>query len=519
MAKSARIVKNIFKGTISSQTLQISSFILNILYSIILLRLLPPREIGLLELAGAPLGILYIAAGFGLDQAVINFVSKNREKGNESGINDVLLTAFILRMGIIFICSCLMFLLSEIIAAFYGATLLVPLLRIKIIQFFVSSLGGIAGATFTAYHKYEYSVYILVSNRLLSLVIVPILIILGFGVVGAAFGELVSAIVLTTVTLFVWKRFFPQKTEKFRFKVTIKQLLSYGVPLGVGDIFYSIQDNSGKLILGVFGPPEWIAYYTLAYNLASFPIKIASSLNTALFPTMSELEGRNEENYLQKTFKMTFNFLTILSVFLIGSFLLLTETIIVLLYTIQYLPAVVLAQIVVTVNLLWYWGIPTNNLLLAKGKTKVITAGNIVRAILTVSLELLSIPIFGLIGACISKVIGIAADILILVLYFKIRTDFQIDFRFVAKMNLIFGFSLCVSYILNLLLISTFLIYGLFIGIFLVLVIVFRGFTRKDFILLSPILDFLPQSLAPSAKKIGSFINSVLREEKHEQEK
>jgi len=510
--KSERIVKNIFKGTVSTQILQISTVILNIIYSIILLRLLPPREVGLLELSGAPIGILFISTNLGLDSSIIHFLSKSK-RNTESSVKDIMFTGFALRMTAVLFCAILLLFLSENVAIFYGEPLIATLLRIKALHFFVSSLGGIAGATFIAYHKYEYSIYILVSNQLLTLVVVPLLVILGYGVIGAAIGELIAGTVLAAATLLVWKRFFPKDGADFHFKDTTKYLLAYGMPLAVGGVFSSISTNSGKLILGAFGPPDWVAYYSLAYNIFNLPLKAASTTSTALFPTMSELEAEKDGNYLAKTFRLITKYLAIISTVLVGSILIFADQVIVLLYTQRYSPAILLAQIMVIGNAFRFIGIPIGTLLLAQGKTKILTISSGVRLVTTIILEILLILNFGLIGASVAKVLGSLSSTIFLILFTKSRLkQVSINFNYLIKILCIFASSCVISFLLIDLL-TSFGSFALYLVLFILFVIIFRGFTKQDLAMLAPVLDFFPHRLSLFMRRLGMLFYSILRGE------
>ncbi|WP_287584685.1 flippase [Candidatus Borrarchaeum sp.] len=512
--KSDRIVKHIFKGTASSQILQISTILINIIYSVILLRLLPPREVGLLELAGAPFGILFVSTNLGLDSSVIFFLSKSKKNTDSSTTKNTMISAFSLRFIIVTISALAILLFSESLAIFYGDPLIETLLRIKAIHFFIVSLEIIPCATFNAYHKYEYPVYISVSTLLLSLVIVPSLITLGFGVIGAAIGELIAGTILTIATLFVWRKFFPKDSSSSNFKGTSKKLLAYGLPLAVDNVFSSISTNSGKLILGSFGPPEWIAYYSVAYNIFQLPMRAAATARVALFPTMSELESEKEINYLAKTFRMIINYLAILIAFLVGSILILADPFIILLYTQRYSTAILLTQIMVIGNLFRFIGMPIETFLLAKGKPKIITIRSMITLGTTIFLEILLISTFGLIGASIAKVLSPLPAVIFLLLFLKSRTkQVSIDYRYLIKIYSIFTSSFLVSYLLTSS-ITYFGAFALFLFLFIFLSIILRGFTKQDLIMLAPVLDFFPYRLSLFMRKIGSRFYSILRDEK-----
>ena len=231
---------------------------LSLIVIIYLARFLLPADFGLYVIAIAFSQLLGMGGNFGIGTALRKKLpeSKTMHDSNTLLSNGYFVAAFISLVIAIF-----GVLLSGSIASiiYHNNALAIPIILASISVFF-SVLFNITMASLVGVGRVRESVYSNILYSMSQLAIIIILVSLGFGVVGAMAGYLLSLIlgvILGLLLLYKKHRFILSKISK----VIIKELTSFSVPLVISNIVNTGVGNFGVVLLGVFVASSIVGNY------------------------------------------------------------------------------------------------------------------------------------------------------------------------------------------------------------------------------------------------------------------
>jgi len=125
----------------------------------------------------------------------------------------------------------------------------------------------------------------------LQIGLVPVVIWLGGGLVGAV-AVVASANALNLLLHFQQARvLLPEVTRPAPRRVLFRSMLRFGVALMVSAFVITLLTQTEKLFLARFDSARAVAYYAVAFTLATIVAIIPRAVKGALFPAFSQLEG------------------------------------------------------------------------------------------------------------------------------------------------------------------------------------------------------------------------------------
>ena len=192
-----------------------------------------------------------------------------------------------------------------------------------------------------------------------------ILAFLGFGVFSLIWGKLASAS-LRVLLLFCWSQRHWRPRWHFK-RHDLKGFVSFGLyQMGEKTVNY-INSNLDYLLIGYLLGAKSLGYYTLAYNLIIKPtIMINPIVTKVAFPVFSKLQ--NDINKLKRGYLKVLQLLSFVNFPLMVGLAVVAPVAVPIVFGKQWLPSIVLIQILTIVGLLRSTGNPVGSLLLAKGR-------------------------------------------------------------------------------------------------------------------------------------------------------
>lgn len=305
---------------------RIAAQLVSLIVSIILARLLSPKEYGTISLVMVFISIanVFVSSGFG--QALIQ--KKDADDLDFSSVFyfSIAFTALIY-IGLFF---------GAIpIAKFYNMPILIPVLRVLALSVPIMGINSIQQAYVAREMQFKLFFYATFIGTAISAVVGIILAFSGFGVWALVVQTLTNNVIDTIVLQLSikWKL-----TRKFSLK-RIKSLLDYGWKLLLQSLILQIYASLRSLLIGKFYTTEDLSFYTKGNQ---FPELISSNIdtgiNTALFPVMSKAQDSIER--VKAMARKTTDFTSyVMSPILIG-FMAVAEPFISLLLTDKWLPCV-----------------------------------------------------------------------------------------------------------------------------------------------------------------------------------
>lgn len=308
-----------------------SGIVIATIISMILSRLLTPKDFGVVGIAGTLVGFLNIFSDLGLGVAVVQ--RKDLTKDDISSIFSV--TAYI---GIIL--GSIFFIGARPVANFYNDTQLVNICHLMSIGMLFSSLNVVPNALLLKEKRFKF----IALRTLIIQIILGILSIFaalaGAGIYALMFDSVFSGILVFIVTYRIYKIKF---TLKINMK-PIKEIASYSLfQFGFGVINYFTR-NLDNLLIGKFINLKELGYYQKSYNIMLLPVQnITHVITPVLFPVLSDYQ--NNINFIKEKYNVVLKILSTIGFPISVMLFFCAKEIIIILFGAQWTPAVMVFKL------------------------------------------------------------------------------------------------------------------------------------------------------------------------------
>jgi O-antigen/teichoic acid export membrane protein len=243
--------------------------------------------------------------------------------------------------------------------------MLIELIILIGFSFFISAFGTQFSAILQKELKFDLLAKVNITSNFVSLLTAVTLAVLGYGIYSLIAANLVSAILNTSILMYIGFRIHPPKLE-FNFPA-VKEFLSFGYfQMGEQTINY-FNSQFDMILIGRFFGVETLGLYTIAKNLAMRPYQIITPIITKV--TMPVMAKTNHDDYLLKdiylktiTYTSSLNFPVYVALFVLA------EPIVMLIYGSRWSEAIIMVQLLSAYTLIRSTGSSAGSLLMAKGK-------------------------------------------------------------------------------------------------------------------------------------------------------
>jgi O-antigen/teichoic acid export membrane protein len=413
-------------------------------------------------------------ANLGFPYTMIRFVSAEKEK---SKIQNSFYTMAVFILIFSLFISIIIFIFSNGIALslFNGNVDIVKIISLLI---FFGTLNSLLIDFFVAIGQMKKYSILLLFQTYLMLSLVSYFTIFGYGIVLATLGFLISQITLFIIMSILVYKEIGFKVPKFN---NLKEYLDFALPIIPNNISTWIVESSDRYVITIILGTTFLAYYSPGYTIGMAILLFFTPLSiilSSILPKFYE-NGQMEEimtfiNYSLKYFLL----IAIPSLFILS---LLSKPILMVLTTheIALNGYLVTPFIALSAILFGIYGIIMNLIILEK-KTKIIGVIWIIAALISL-LNILLVPIFGILAAAIVTLFSYLAAFLITIIYTKKFFKFYFDYSFLFK-------SLFASIIVSalIILINPNGLYSLIISIpmlfllYFIIILLLKGVTMKE---------------------------------------
>lgn len=288
------------------------STVLSAICGILVARLLGPELYGAYSLAFTVVGFISIFTGLGVNLALTRFAAYYASRGEHSKLRGIIKAGLLITI----VESFLVMLIGYLFIDFFTLTIVnrpelsIPtlyLLPMVLFQAtFYSATGILIGLGDTKRAAFS-SVYL----QLARLVLSPLLIVLGYGLMGSLVGSAVAygvgALISTVYTYIHYRHLTLDNDQDPLFKY-ISSMLKYGLPLYASSVITLIMDTLRNSILSYIADDFVVGNFNVALRFTIILSLFMTPVSTALFPAFSKI-GINEE--LQRFFKIALKYATI----------------------------------------------------------------------------------------------------------------------------------------------------------------------------------------------------------------
>jgi O-antigen/teichoic acid export membrane protein len=298
---------------------------------VILARLLLPEDFGTVGLAIIFTGFINTVNELGMSAAII-------QRKNVSEIH--LSTSFWSSVGMGFLLCILTILVSPYVAGFFHEDLVKPILLVSSSGFIIGSFAVVHKATFEKSLNFKKITIIEICSSFVTGIVSIVLAIYGQGVWSLVFGTLSGNL---TSTVLYWN--INNWRPSFTFSRThFKELFGFGSFNTGSRIFNYIASNTDYIIVGKLLGVVLLGYYTLAYNLVTFPLqRVSVIVMRVTFPAFSKIQDNNE--ILKKGYLKVIKYTSLITFPMLAGMFAVAPEFITVLYGVKWIPMIIPLQI------------------------------------------------------------------------------------------------------------------------------------------------------------------------------
>lgn len=288
--------------------------VLNLTNSLVIARLLGPKDFGLYSILFSLQSVVILLAGFGVPPVITKYIAEYRVV-QPKGIGQVLSTSF---LGVLFFTlatSLTFFLASSFLAReIYKEGVLIPLIRLASFAILLMTLTYLSTAVLQGLQKIELLSKINILDALIKLGL-TFLIVYHLGLLGVPLSWIAASgaflVILGTIVFRLLSR------EKIDFQLRIdkklfKEIFSLAFPLLLSGLVVASALWFGKTHLALAVGFQDVGFYQAAESLNRVVLFIPLAVSVPFLPVVSELEAKKTDE-LSKTASQVLKFSTLLT--------------------------------------------------------------------------------------------------------------------------------------------------------------------------------------------------------------
>lgn len=335
---------------------RIISQVVSFFISIILARLLLPKDFGILAMVNAIVAIANIFIDFGFNTSLIQ-----RQDLKEEHYSSV----FIFNIVIGFCLAALLFSFSERISTFYRNETVSSVARVMSLIFVFNSLGSIFKIKFYKDLNFKFlsigSIIGTISGGILGVVMA----LNSFGV-WSLVAQALCGSVITSTFFFINSKWLP----KIKFCVkSLKELWSFSFSIFLATVVGVLFGQLDSLSIGRLFSSAHLGYYYRAKSMESMLYEFTSqSLLSVLFPTLSRVKDDKER--FKAIILNSFHIIMYFSVSILGLLYLTSKDLIILLFTEKWLQSVDFFNLLLLSGFVYPINSLFNSILASRGNSK-----------------------------------------------------------------------------------------------------------------------------------------------------
>ena len=386
---------------------QFSAKGITMIVSIVLLRLLPPEDHGLIALTAIFTNLSDILIDGGFSTALIR-----KETVDDFDYNAVFSISFLISTVLYVV----LFFVSPFVADYYNAPMLAPVLRVMGLLFFIQSFNAVRNGIVNRTFQFKLLFIANTTSSIISGVLGIVAAYTGFGVWSLVIQRLSQQAIMTLILVF-------KVNWKIRWKldlIRIKQMLSFSLGVVGSSLLNYVGGSIYSVVIGKRYSVTDLGYYDKGAQLPmQFSLYTFGAMSNVLLPTLASCQSDLErvKLILRKVVGMT----SFLIIPMMVGMAFVSRELIVILFTDVWLPSTVVMQY----SCLYYLATPfmliNIQVFFALGRSRLRIKTEIIRLILI----FLGLGVFGFALKCsmneLALVSAVIAVLVSFITYLEVR--------------------------------------------------------------------------------------------------
>ena len=255
---------------------------IQLLYGMVLARLITPQEMGIMGLTAIFFAIAAQLANAGFGAALIRKIDRTEADCS---------TMFWFNVGMSFLVSLTLFLLAPWFTRFYNQPELLWLTRASAFNMFISSTTSVHWTLYQCRRDFKTPAIVGCITSIAGMPVCLTLAWLGWGVWALMWQGIFSTLLSLTIVWCIspWKPRFLFSGASFR------ELFSFGSKLALSGMLHVFYQNIRTFIIGKFYKPSQLGLYNRGEHLAYLvPQTISGILGSVSYPVLSTIQNDDE---------------------------------------------------------------------------------------------------------------------------------------------------------------------------------------------------------------------------------
>lgn len=368
-------------GSIKSETIKSAkwSFLqkltlqpVQMVFSMILARLVTPEEMGILGLTAIFFAVATCLANAGFGAAIIRKTDRTNEDIN---------TVFWFNLVMSFLLAVILFVLAPWFADFYQQPELLWLTRVSAFMMFLTSSSSVHISLFQSRRDFKTLAWIGILSSIVGMPVCLYLAYIGWGV----WALMVSNVTGSSLQLaLIWWRSPWKPRFVFSWK-SFHELFAFGSRLSLASLLHTFYAEARTFIIGKFYSAGQLGLYNRGQHLANLgPSTINGVLESITYPILATIQ--NDEARLRSAYQKYIKVSTVIIAWLCIMMVALAKPGVYIMYGERWLPCAIFIQILSFDYMFAHICAINLNLLKVKGKSGIILRLEFIKKIISTSI-------------------------------------------------------------------------------------------------------------------------------------
>jgi len=429
--------------------------------TVVLARLMLPAEYGLYTMALTPPLLIGLFRDLGMNFATAKYVAQHVAQGKAAEVRKVIVANlfFELASGVVLLIVSVL-LAGFIASAFFKRPELAPLIVLASITIFAGSLLTVSESSFTGFERMDLKSITMTYQAVVKALVSPLLVILGYGALGAVLGYTLAFLVTSILGLAMLYSILFRNLRKslagshhvFR---TFKYMLRYGLPLSVSDIIGGTAGHTPgflplfyNFLLAFYCTDVVVGNYRAATNFTVLLTPFTFPIVTVLFPTFVKVDSQNEQKLLQTVFRASVKYSALIVVPVATGIVILSEPLVFTLLGQRYeLAPFFLSFSILGFLYAGFGSLCISSFLAGLGETKTLMKLGILTLMTGMPLSVVLVPYLGVFGVIVANLVSTLFSLIYGLRYAWKHYKVSVDWSSTVKIFMASGVAGAITYI------------------------------------------------------------------------
>jgi O-antigen/teichoic acid export membrane protein len=305
--RPGEVAHSFSRGTFWLTVEKVAALLSSVVYSVLLLRWLGPRQFGIITLALACVGFATVATG-NFEMFLERYAAEFETRGLVRTLRRAHLLALGIKLGLGLLASAALLALTPSLSHFFGYPQLLVLVPVLTAMVAFDGLSTTGRATLYGRQEFRWLAVLAVAFHVAKIVMVFLLWRGRHGLVALALGlavlAVVQAVAQTVVPLWIMRAardrepLAPERT----WRGLLRSMVTYCVPLLGARITFMSGQNLSTIVLGKLFSPGHLGYFKFAFQTIERFNDLANAAPASLLPSLTRLVARGERLRLRLIF-------------------------------------------------------------------------------------------------------------------------------------------------------------------------------------------------------------------------